>query len=126
MRIKMTGISVENPLEAFEFYTKVLGFEKHTFIPEANLAIVVSPDDKNGITLLLEPNENLKAKAYQTELFQKNIPSIVLGVGNVQKEYERLLERGVDFQQIPFTNEWGTSAIFNDRCGNWIQIHQDQ
>jgi len=125
MKIKMTGIYVEDPVSAFKFYTEILGFKKLMYMPEAHLAIVVSPEDENGTALLLEPNGNPIAKDYQEKVSKAKLPVIVFGVENVQKEYERLRKLGVQFINKPETNEWGTSAVFDDTCGNYIQIHQD-
>jgi predicted enzyme related to lactoylglutathione lyase len=52
------------------------------------------------------------------------MPVIIFGTGDVQKEYERLKGRGVKFKSEPKKDEWGISAIFDDTCGNYIQIHQ--
>ncbi|MBT3385579.1 MAG: glyoxalase [Prolixibacteraceae bacterium] len=125
MKIKMTGIFVEDPISAFKFYTEILGFKKLIYMPEAYLAIVVSPEDEKGTALLLEPNSNPIAKTYQENVAAEKLPVIVFGVENVQKEYERLIELGVQFINKPETNEWGTTAVFDDTCGNFIQIHQD-
>lgn len=124
MKIAMTGIHVHNPVLAFEFYTKVLGFKEHTFMPEHNLAIVVSPDDAKGTALLLEPSDNPIANAYREGLYKSGIPVIVFGVKDIQQEYLRLQEKGVSFKEAPVKNEWGTQVIFDDGCGNYIQLHQ--
>jgi len=65
MKIAMTGVHVNSPVEAFKFYTEVLGFIEKMYMPEAQLAIVVSPEEFEGTALLLEPNDNPIAKAYQ-------------------------------------------------------------
>jgi predicted enzyme related to lactoylglutathione lyase len=125
MKIKMTGIFVEDPVSAFKFYTEILGFKKLMYMPEAFLAIVVSPEDENGTALLLEPNSSPIAKTYQESVAKEKLPVIVFGVEDVQEEYERLNKLGVQFINKPETNEWGTSAVFDDTCGNFVQIHQD-
>jgi len=107
-----------------KFYTEVLGFVKRMYIPEANLAIVVSPEEPNGTGLLLEPNDNPIGKTFQEALYQQELPAIVLGVEDIQKEYERLKKLGVVFRKDPTKTEWGTQALFDDTCGNLIQIHQ--
>jgi predicted enzyme related to lactoylglutathione lyase len=126
MNIKMTSVFVDDPVgSAFTFYTDVLGFAEKMLVPEAYLAIVVSPEDPDGTALLLEPNMNPIAKTYQEALYQQGIPVIVFGVSDVQAEYERLTARGVAFTQTPTSSEWGTTAVFDDTCGNLIQLHQD-
>jgi predicted enzyme related to lactoylglutathione lyase len=122
----MTSVYVDDPVgKAFTFYTDVLGFKELMYMPEAFLAIVVAPDDPTGVGLLLEPNNNPIAKSYQEAVYQQGLPVIVFGVPDVQAEYERLRERGVVFIQEPTTAEWGTTAVFDDTCGNLIQLHQD-
>lgn len=125
MKIKMTSVFVKDPNEAFKFYTEILGFKKLLHMPEASLAIVVSPEEENGTSLLLEPNGNPIAKEYQQKIFESNLPVIVFGSENVIAEFERLKSLGVKFVQEPISNEWGTTAVFEDTCGNLIQIHQD-
>jgi predicted enzyme related to lactoylglutathione lyase len=124
MKIGMTGIIVNDPAQAFKFYTEVLGFKEHTFMPEYNLAIVTAHEDPNGTSLLLSPNDNPVGKAYQDGLYQQNIPAIVFVANNVQAEYERLVSLGVKFISQPTKTEWGIAAIFDDTCGNYIQLHQ--
>jgi len=124
MKIALTSVIVNNPNEAFKFYTEVLGFVKRMYIPEANLAIVVSPEEPNGPGLLLEPNDNPIGKTFQEALYKQQLPAIVLGVEDIQKEYERLKKSGVVFREEPTKTEWGTQALFDDTCGNFIQIHQ--
>ena len=124
MKIALTSVIVNNPNEAFKFYTEVLGFVKRMYIPEANLAIVVSPEEPNGTGLLLEPNDNPIGKTFQGALYKQGLAAIVLGVEDIQKEYERLEKLGVVFRQEPTKTEWGTQALFDDTCGNLIQIHQ--
>lgn len=126
MKIKMTSVFVEDPIKAFKFYTEVLGFVEKLYMPEAYLAIVASPEDPDGTGLLLEPNQHPVAKAYQEGIFNAGLPVIVFGVDDVQSEYERLKNLGVTFKKEPKTNEWGTEAVFEDTCGNYIQIHQDK
>ena len=124
MKIAMTSVSVNDPVEAFRFYTEKLGFKEKMYMPEMRLAVVVSPEEPDGTALLLEPNENLGTKAYYQGIRDAGLPVIVFGVNDVQKEYERLTARGVEFKQPPTKTDWGTQAILDDTCGNYIQIHQ--
>jgi predicted enzyme related to lactoylglutathione lyase len=120
----MTSVYVSDPIAAFKFYTEVLGFHKKVFIPEASLAIVFSPEDPNGTTLLLEPNDNQIAKTYQDGLYKAGIPVIVFTAGDVQNEFETLSARGVRFRNKPERTEYGTEALFEDGFGNIIQLFQ--
>jgi predicted enzyme related to lactoylglutathione lyase len=124
MKIAMTSVLVDDPIKAFKFYTEVLGFVERLYMPEAQLAIVVSPEEPNGTGLLLEPNGNLNARTFQEAVFNAGLPIIVFGVDDVQKEYESLKGKGVVFSQEPTTTDWGTQAVFEDTCGNRIQIMQ--
>jgi len=124
MKIKLTGVFVNDPNKAFKFYTEVLGFIKKIYIPEAYLAIVVSPEEPEGTALLLEPNENPIAKTYQEALYKAGLPPIVFGVEDIQKEYERLKNLGVVFRKEPTKTECGAETVFEDTCGNLIQLHQ--
>lgn len=124
MKITLTSIHVNDPIEAFSFYTEVLGFIEKLYMPEAKLAIVISPDEPGGTGLLLEPNENPVAASYQQGLYEQGLPAIVFGVDDIQGEYERLKEKGVTFKKEPVRTDWGYEAIFDDSCGNFIQLAQ--
>lgn len=126
MKIALTGLHVKNPLQAYQFYTEVLGFIKRTYIPEANIAIVASPDEPDGTGLLLEPNDNPIAKAYQEGLCKAGLPALVLGTEDLERDYQRLKRCGVLFRKAPTKTEWGMEAIFEDTCGNLVQLHQIQ
>lgn len=121
----MCSIHVDDPAAAFAFYTKTLGFEELQAVPEHHLYIVRSPQDPDGVGLLLEPSDNPIAQAYKSGVYGQGMPAIVLGSADVRAEHQRLSALGVKFTSDPSTDEWGTSAIFDDTCGNLIQIHQD-
>ena len=124
MKIALSSLPVNSPVEAFKFYTEVLGFVKKIYMPEANLAIVVSPEEPDGTALLLEPNDNPIAKTFQEALYKAGLPVIVFGVEDIQKEYERLKKRSAVFRKEPAKTEWGIETVFEDTCGNLIQLHQ--
>jgi predicted enzyme related to lactoylglutathione lyase len=124
MKISLTSVSVNDPLAAFKFYTEVLGFKEKMYLPEMLLAIVVSPEDPDGTAILLEPRGNYGSRGFFDGIYDASLPVIVFGSDNVQKEYEKLKARGVVFKQDPTKTEWGTQAVFDDTCGNFIQIHQ--
>ncbi len=124
MKIAMTGIHVIDPIAAFNFYTEILGFKEFLFMPDHNLAIVVSKDQPNGTALLLEPSDNPIGKSYMDALYKEGLSAIVLGVDDVEREYSRLVDLGVSFKKKPTKTDWGMKAIFDDSCGNYIQIHQ--
>ena len=124
MKITLTSVPVNNPIDAFTFYTEVLGFVKRLYIPEAVLAIVASPEEPDGTGLLLEPNNNPISKTFQEAVYQAGLPIIVFGTADIQQEYERLKARGVVFRKEPTKTDWGIEAIFEDACGNLIQLAQ--
>ena len=124
MKIALTSVFVDDPGKAFTFYTEVLGFVERLYVPEARLAIVVSPEEPDGTGLLLEPNDNPVARTYQEAIYQQGLPVIVFAVEDVQKEYERMKKLGVVFTKEPTKTEAGTEAIFDDTCGNFIQLYQ--
>ena len=124
MRIRLNNIYVGDVDGAFQFYTEVLGFVEKIYVPDMQLAIVVSPEDRDGTALLLEPNANPIAKAYQETLYQAGLPPLVFVVKDIQTECERLQKLGVVFRQTPTKTDWGIQALLEDTCGNLIQLHQ--
>ncbi len=87
MEIKLTSIYLNNIIEAFSFYTKFLGFIKLMFIPESELARVVSHEGPDRTALLLEPNGIPAAKTYKAAIYNAGLSSIVFGVEDIQKVY---------------------------------------
>lgn len=124
MKISLTSIPVIDPIAAFKFYTEVLGFKEKMYMPDMQIAIIVSAEDPDGTAVLLEPRGGYGSDKYFEGIYDAGLPVIILGTNDVQAEYERLSERGVVFKSGPEKMEWGTQAIFDDTCGNFIQIHQ--
>lgn len=127
MKVKVTSVPVLDQEKALQFYTEKLGFIKKFDVPlgEGNRWLtVVSKEEPEGTEILLDPSPNhlAEAKTYQKALFDKGIPYTQFNVDNVQQEYERLVSIGVEFSVKP--TEMGTVkiAVFNDTCGNYIQI----
>lgn len=124
MKIRLTSIYVEDTFKAFTFYTEVLGFMQRYYLPDGYLAIVASPEEPNGTGLLLEPNNNPIASTYQKALYNAQTAVIVFSVTNIEEEYERLKSKGVIFTKEPTNTDWGIEAVFDDTCGNLIQLLQ--
>ena len=124
MRINLTSVFVDDTNKALQFYTEVLGFVKKVHIPEINWITVVSSEDTEGTQLLLEPNSNPAALAYQSGIFEQGIPATSFAVEDIEKEYERLLKLGVKFTMKPTNSIGAIVAVFHDTCGNLIQLHQ--
>lgn len=126
MKIKLTSVMVDDQDKALKFYTEVLGFVKKTDVPVGKFKwlTVVSPEGPGEIELLLEPNENPASKTYQKALHGQGIPLTAFAVDDIQKEYERLKALGVVFRTEPTQMGPTTIAVFDDTCGNLIQIYQ--
>jgi predicted enzyme related to lactoylglutathione lyase len=124
MKIALTSVLVDDPIKAFKFYTEVLGFRERMYVPEAYLAIVVSPEDPDGTGMLLEPDSNPISKPFHQSVYEAGLPIIVFSVADIQAEYERLTALGVVFREPPTKVDWGIQAVFDDTCGNFIQIVQ--
>lgn len=131
MKIKIVSIPVRDQQKALDFYTDILGFIKKVDIPlseENRWLTVVSKDDQDGPELLLEPAPNhfKPSKVFQEELMKAGIPWTQFYVDNIQEEFERLTKLGVEFSMNP--TEMGTviAAVFNDTCGNNIQLIEEK
>jgi predicted enzyme related to lactoylglutathione lyase len=126
MKIIVTSIFVQDQDKALEFYTEKLGFVKKEDVPvgEFRWITLVSPDDQDGTGLLLEPNDHPAAKEYQEKIFADGIPATMFGVADIRKEYQRLMEKGVKFTMEPTEMGEVTIVVFDDTCGNLIQIVQ--
>jgi catechol 2,3-dioxygenase-like lactoylglutathione lyase family enzyme len=126
MKIVVTSVLVDDQEKALKFYTDVLGFVKKEDIPmgEARWLTVVSPQDPDGTELLLEPDGHPAAGPFKEALVVDGIPYTSFGVEDVKAEYERLRGLGVVFTQEPLEMGPVTTAVFDDTCGNLIQIAQ--
>lgn len=124
MRIYITSVLVDDQEKALRFYTDALGFVKNKDVPlgEARWLTVVSPDDPKGTELLLEPDAHPAARPFKEALVADGIPATSFAVDDVNAEFERLRERGVRFTQEPLDMGGVTTAVFDDTCGNLIQI----
>ena len=126
MRIYVTSVFVDDQRKALEFYTNTLGFTKKTDIDlgGASWLTVVSPEQPDGTELLLEPSGHPAVKPYKNALVEDGIPATSFAVDDVQAEFDRLRSRGVRFTQEPTEMGNVTTAVFDDTCGNLIQIVQ--
>jgi catechol 2,3-dioxygenase-like lactoylglutathione lyase family enzyme len=126
MRINLTSVFVDDQEKALRFYTEVLGFVKKLDLPvgEFRWLTVVSPEGPGDVQLLLEPNANPASKTYQAALLSQGIAAASFGVDDVAAEHERLRALGVTFRTPPTKMGPATIAVFEDTCGNLIQIAQ--
>jgi catechol 2,3-dioxygenase-like lactoylglutathione lyase family enzyme len=124
MRINVTSVLVDDQDKTLEFYTEVLGFLKKTDIPlsEHRWLTVVSPDEPEGTELLLEPDGHPAAGPFKKALVDDGIPFTSFAVDDVHAEFERLRGVGVQFTQEPAEMGDAITAVFDDTCGNLIQI----
>jgi catechol 2,3-dioxygenase-like lactoylglutathione lyase family enzyme len=124
MRIYMTSVLVDDQEKALRFYTDLLGFVKKTDVPvgEARWLTVVAPDDPKGPELLLEPDSHPAARPFKAALAADGIPVTSFAVDDVNAEFQRLRGLGVRFTQEPLEMGAVTTAVFDDTCGNLIQI----
>ncbi|HEX6300983.1 MAG TPA: VOC family protein [Acidimicrobiia bacterium] len=125
MRINITSVFVDDQREALQFYTEVLGFEKRTEIPLGGGAMwltVGSPEQPEGPELLLEPSDHPAVAPFREALIEDGIPFASFAVDDVNAEYRRLRDLGVSFTQQPLEMGPTVTAVFDDTCGNLIQI----
>jgi catechol 2,3-dioxygenase-like lactoylglutathione lyase family enzyme len=124
MRITLTSILVDDQAKALDFYTTILGFQRKTDIPmgEHRWLTVVAPDATEGVELVLEPDSHPAAKPFKEALVHDGIPFTSFAVDDVKAEYEHLRGLGVDFTQEPVDMGPVITAVFDDTCGNLIQI----
>ena len=126
MKMYIKSVFVDDQSRAHAFYTGVLGFQTKHDIPMGNhkWLTLVSPEEPEGVELLLEPNEHPAASAFQAALTKDGIPCTSFMVENLQAEFERLEAAGVSFTQPPMAVGPVKMAVLDDTCGNLIQLVQ--
>jgi predicted enzyme related to lactoylglutathione lyase len=126
MKLQLMRVYVNDQEKALKFYTDILGFAKKAdfSMGKYRWLTVVSAEDPEGTQLLLEPDEDAAAKAFQQAMFAQSKGAAILFVGDIQAEYARLKELGVTFTMQPTKSPGSTFAILNDTCGNLIQLVQ--
>lgn len=124
MRITVTNVFVDDQRKAHAFYTEVLGFVTKHDVPMGDFAwlTVVGPGEQDGVELLLEPADHPAVGPFRQALRDDGIPYTSFGVDDVHAEHERLVGLGVEFTQEPTQAGPVTIAVFDDTCGNLIQI----
>ncbi|MFD7668788.1 VOC family protein [Streptomyces sp. NPDC059788] len=125
MKIYVAQVFVDDQTKAERFYTEVLGFEKKNDIPlggDARWLTVISPENPEGAELLLEPSGHPAVPPYKEALVKDGIPATSFEVEDVHQEAARLRGKGVVFTQEPADMGPVTTAVFDDTCGNLIQI----
>lgn len=124
MKIYVTSVFVDDQSKALDFYTRVLGFKVKNDVPlgEYRWLTVVSPENPDGTELLLEPSGHPAVKPYKAALVEDGIPATSFKVENIDSEYDRLLSLGVSFTQAPIDAGPVRMVVFDDTCGNLIQL----
>ncbi|WP_196812127.1 VOC family protein [Nocardia sp. CNY236] len=124
MRIRVTSVFVDDQTKALDFYTEKLGFIKKTDVPagDARWLTVVSPAASDGVELLLEPDSHPAVGPFKQALVADGIPFAQFTVDDVHAEVERLQGLGVEFTQGAIDMGPVVTAVFDDTCGNLIQI----
>jgi catechol 2,3-dioxygenase-like lactoylglutathione lyase family enzyme len=128
MRINVASVFVDDQRRALRFYTEVLGFQKKADVPVGELAwlTVVSPEEPDGVELLLEPDNHPAVKPFRDALVEDGIPATSFAVDDVRAEHARLSAKGVRFLQPPVDHGTVVTAVLDDTCGNLIQICEEK
>jgi catechol 2,3-dioxygenase-like lactoylglutathione lyase family enzyme len=126
MRIVVTSVFVDDQEKALRFYTSVLGFVRKRDVPlgKHRWLTVVGANEPDGVELLLEPDEHPAVKPFKAALVEDGIPCASFGVNDAAAEHKRLAALGVRFIQPPTDLGPVVTAVFDDTCGNLIQIAQ--
>lgn len=126
MKIKLASVFVDDQDKALRFYTQALGFVKKRDLSVGKFRwlTVVSPEEPDGAELLLEPSDNPAARTFKNAIFEQGIPATAFAVEDIQEEYERMKKLGVVFRMNPTKTGETTVAVFDDTCGNLIQLYQ--
>jgi catechol 2,3-dioxygenase-like lactoylglutathione lyase family enzyme len=124
MRINLASVLIDDQQKALRFYTEVLGFVKKTDVPmgQHSWLTVVSPEDPDGVELVLEPGDHPAVRPFKEALVADGIPWTSFAVTDVHAEFDRLKGLGVRFTQEPTDMGTVTTAVFDDTCGNLIMI----
>jgi catechol 2,3-dioxygenase-like lactoylglutathione lyase family enzyme len=126
MQIRLASIMVDDQEKALRFYTTILGFVKNKDIPMGPFRwlTVSSPEGADGVELVLEPMAFPPAQTYQKALFAAGIPATAFMAASIASEYQRLKSLGVSFRGEPKSMGPITAVLFEDTCGNLINLVQ--
>lgn len=124
MKIYVTSVFVDDQSKALAFYTEKLGFQKKIDVPigDDRWLTLISTVDPDGVELLLEPSHHPAVGPYRAALRADGIPATSFQVENLEAEYQRLCDEGVDFMQPPMEAGDVSMAVLDDTCGNLIQL----
>lgn len=129
-KVAMISLLVADPIKAFTYYIEILGFEKYMYRPENLLAIVKSPLNPDGVTILLEPSEGIYieiARKFKSKTYEMGMPVISFSSPQIERTVSELKEKGLQFKKDLTKTDYGYDAIFDDDNGNYIQLlHFDE
>ena len=126
MQLKFLSVMVNNQDAALNFYIEVLGFVKMADLTmgQSRWLTIISPDGIEGVELVLEPMDFQPTRVYQKALLDAGIPALALITHDIQMDYKRLKEHGVLFRGEPKNMGLISSVLFEDTCGNLINLVQ--
>ncbi len=128
MRIGIVDVFVDDQERARDFYTAMLGLEVKVdaaYGESGRWVTVVSPQDRDGTALLLARLDDA-AKVLQAARRESGTPAVSFTTDDCERSYRELLERGVVFVSEPRAMGYGgIDAVFEDGCGNLLNLHQD-
>ncbi|GAB78853.1 Glyoxalase/Bleomycin resistance protein/Dioxygenase superfamily protein [Austwickia chelonae] len=126
-RINLTSIYVDDQERALHFYTEVLGFRKKADLPLGGhrWLTLVSPQDPDGVELVLEPDAHPAARSFKEALLADGIPFTSFAVDDAHRIHAELAARGVHFIAPPLEMGRFTAIVLDDTCGNLIQLVSD-
>jgi predicted enzyme related to lactoylglutathione lyase len=126
MQIRLASVMVDNQVNALRFYTTILEFVKNKDIPMGPFRwlTVSSPEGAEGVELVLEPLGFASAQTYQKALFAAGIPATAFITNDIDSAYRRLKALGVSFRGEPKSKGPITAVLFEDTCGNLINLVQ--
>ena len=124
MEIYVTSVFVDDQEKALNFYTNILGFEKKNDVPvgEFRWLTVTGKAKPNGTELLLEPSNHTAVPDFKTKLVADGIPAVSFKVDNLDAQFKRLTDLGVEFIQEPMDAGDVKMAVLDDTCGNLVQL----
>lgn len=124
MQLSMVSIPVQDPILAHEIYTTKLGFISKEFNPKAMIAVIVSPEDQYGTTILLEPCKDTFYEDFQKSAYSSNLPIMIFKTNDVKTELIKLQDKGITIRKDLDNPKYGLTDIFEDGCGNLLMLQE--
>ena len=126
MKIQLSSVMVDDQDKAIKFYTEVLGFVKKRDIPMGpyRWLTVVAPEGPGDIELLLQPMGFSPAKTFQRALFDAGNPLTAFATDDIHGDCNRMKALGISFRGEPMKTGPVMSVLFEDTCGNLINLYQ--